>query len=59
MSEFKEELKTTRRNRKNQELKNDLEKVDIATFLCNNCTVEQMRAFKYHAKIIISKPLKA
>lgn len=59
MSEFKEELKTTRRNRKNQDLKNDLEKVDIATFLCNNCTVEQMRVFKYHAKIMLAKNSKS
>ena len=59
MSEFKEELKTTRRNRKNQDLKNDLEKVDIATFLCNNCTVEQMRVFKYHAKITLAKNSKS
>ena len=59
MSEFKEELKTTRRNRKNQDLKNDLEKVDIATFLCNNCTVEQMRRIKHQAVLIVRKSSKS
>lgn len=28
------------------ELKEDLEKVDIATFLCQNCTSKEMRGFK-------------
>ena len=33
----------------------ELEKVEIATVLCNSCTLDQMRYLKAHASIIIKK----
>lgn len=33
-------------------IKEELEKVEIATLLCNSCTLEQMRYLKFQAKIL-------
>jgi hypothetical protein len=35
-----------------KQIKDELEKVEIATILCNNCTVEQMRYLRSHMSIL-------
>lgn len=49
------ELATIRKRNNEKRVKDEMEKVEIATLLCHSCSVEQMRYLMSHAKIIIKK----
>ena len=49
------QLATERKRFNDKKVKEELEKVEIATLLCNSCSIDQMRYLKSYAAIIIKK----
>jgi hypothetical protein len=46
------QIATEKKRYNDKKVNDELEKVNIATILCNNCTVEQMRYLRSHMAIL-------
>jgi len=51
----RQQLKKQRNAEKEQLNRDDLEKVDIATTLCNSLSLDQMKSILWYAKILIKE----